>query len=220
MEVIAVIPARGGSKGVEEKNLQRIGDDTPIGRAVRTCTLAKDVQEVFVTTDSDSIAEEARASGAKVIERPQELSSDESTSEAALIHALGEIDGPPKVVVFAQCTSPFTRSSDIQRGVEVVAKNAGDVAFSVVANKHFVWQEGDYTLEPVGHPLHYRPRRQEMTSQYMETGNFYVFRSDKFLAARYRFHGVVRPVVIEDHLSHEIDSPRDLILARLLEGVR
>lgn len=222
MDSIAIIPARGGSKGIPDKNLQTVGGESLISRAVRTCLLVESISTAYVSTDSDSIAEEAMEAGATVIMRPAELSRDDSSSEEALIHALENMETSPKFVVFAQCTSPFTSSLDIQKAIEILEHKLGDVAFSVVANKHFVWEEGeeDGSLTPVGHPAHYRPRRQDLTSQFMETGNFYAFRSDRFLSARYRFHGVIKPVVIDDSLAIEIDDPHDLDLANALENLR
>lgn len=220
MDAIAIIPARGGSKGIPDKNLQIIGGERLISRAVRTCLLAESVSTVYVSTDSELIAEAAMEAGGTPLMRPDELSKDDSSSEEALFHALKEINISPKIVVFAQCTSPFTSHLDIQRAVEIVANNLGDVAFSAVANKHFVWEERGGTLVPVGHPAHYRPRRQELTTQFMEAGNFYVFRSDRFVSARYRFHGIVKPVVIEASTAFEIDDLHDLEIAQSLENLR
>lgn len=217
MSVFAIIPARGGSKGILRKNLQVVGGLTLISRAVKTCLAARSIDTVFVSTDSDEIAAEAVAAGAKVIERPAELSGDTNSSEEAILHALEVMENMPEIVVFAQCTSPFTRSSDLENAVRIVKNKDADVAFSVVPNKHFLWQQGSNSLEPVGHPSNHRPRRQDLAFQYMETGNFYCFRSSGVIAAKYRFHGRVAPVVISEAFALEIDEELDLAFSQKIE---
>ena len=86
--VIAIIPARGGSQGVPGKNLRRVGGRSLVKRAIDACRAARLVDEVYVSTDHAGIAESAEVAGATVIMRPAELSSDTSSSEAALLHAL------------------------------------------------------------------------------------------------------------------------------------
>src|SRR5687768_15820084 len=108
--VVAVVPARGGSKGVPGKNLRRVGGRSLVERAVDTCRTARLVDTVYVSTDDPDIARAARAAGALVINRPVELAGDTASSESALLNVLDQLDGggdQPDVLVFVQCTSPF-----------------------------------------------------------------------------------------------------------------
>jgi len=89
--VLAIIPARGGSKGVPGKNLRRVGGRSLIERAVDACRAARLVDGVYVSTDDAEIAAGAEAAGAKVIMRPAELCSDTASSESALLHALDQL---------------------------------------------------------------------------------------------------------------------------------
>ncbi|CAN5830296.1 hypothetical protein BH24ACT6_BH24ACT6_14640 [soil metagenome] len=86
--VIAVIPARGGSKGIPHKNLREVGGRPLLARAVDTCVARPAIDLVVVSTDDDAIAGTARAAGAEIVERPAELSGAAATSESALLHAL------------------------------------------------------------------------------------------------------------------------------------
>ena len=121
--VIAIIPARGGSKGVPGKNLRRVGGRSLVARAVDACLAARLVDAVYVSTDDADIAKSAEAAGAEVIMRPAQLSGDTASSEAALLHALDQlimVDDEPEVLVFVQCTSPFIASDDLDRGIELI----------------------------------------------------------------------------------------------------
>src|SRR5262245_33385601 len=112
MKVFALIPARGGSKGIPKKNLQTVGGVPLVERCARAALDARRVHGVFVSTDDREIADCVRAAGGGVVERPAEISGDVASSEAALLHALEQWQAEgqlPDVLVFLQATSPFTR---------------------------------------------------------------------------------------------------------------
>src|SRR3712207_4115311 len=122
--VVAVIPARGGSKGVPGKNLRRVAGRSLVQRAVDACVAAASIDATYVSTDNAGIAQAALQAGGKVIERPAELSGDTASSESAVLHALDQLaaDGAdPEIVVFVQCTSPFIAPTDLDRAVGMVA---------------------------------------------------------------------------------------------------
>src|SRR5918997_4971812 len=89
--VVAVIPARGGSKGVPGKNLRRVAGRSLVQRAVDACVAATSIDATYVSTDDAGIAEAARQAGGKVIERPADLSGDTASSESAVLHALDQL---------------------------------------------------------------------------------------------------------------------------------
>ena len=85
---LAVIPARGGSKGIPGKNLQKVGGLSLVARSVQAAFASRGVDRVVVSTDDDAIAEEARSHGAEVVRRPVAIAGDTASSESALLHAL------------------------------------------------------------------------------------------------------------------------------------
>ena len=91
MEAIAIIPARGGSKGIPGKNLKELGGLSLLARTILAATKSTKVSHVYVTSDDDLILEHATKYGALAIKRPDDLSSDMSTSESALLHALNTV---------------------------------------------------------------------------------------------------------------------------------
>jgi CMP-N-acetylneuraminic acid synthetase len=90
MRTIALIPARGGSKGIPAKNLQTVNGRTLVARSISSAIQSNCFAQVYVSTDDHSIAEEAEKSGATVFMRPAELARDESSSESVLVHHLSE----------------------------------------------------------------------------------------------------------------------------------
>ncbi len=217
--MVAVIPARGGSKGVPGKNLRRVGGVSLVARAVRTARAADSITQVCVSTDDAQIAAEARAAGAVVVERPAELAGDTATSESALLHALEvlSLDGPPvAVMVFLQCTSPFVAAPDLDTAVGLVLTDAADSVFSAVGNHAFLWRPDGDRVVGVNHDAARRQRRQDRAPEYRETGAFYAFRADRFAAAGHRFFDRTAVVEVPELTALEVDTEADLAVAAAL----
>ncbi len=224
VRVIAVIPARGGSKGVPGKNLRRVGGRSLVERAVDACRAAQLIDEVYVSTDDPEIARAAENAGAWVIDRPTRLAGDAASSESALVHALDQVSAlgdTPDVLVFVQCTSPFINPADLDRGVELVARDRADSAFSAVATYEFLWRSAGTPGLVLGqnHDPRRRPRRQDREPDYRETGAFYVMQVPGFLAAEHRFFGRTAVVEVPELTAVDVDHLHDLTLAGALATV-
>ncbi|MFJ5271551.1 cytidylyltransferase domain-containing protein [Streptomyces sp. NPDC088358] len=145
--VLAVIPARGGSKGVPAKNLLPVGGVPLVARAVRECRAARLVTDVVVSTDDQAIAAAARQAGAEVVLRPAAIAGDTATSEAAVLHAMDAHEAlhgsPVDVVLLVQCTSPFIVREDVDGVVNAIVANGADTALTVAPFHGFVWRDGD-----------------------------------------------------------------------------
>ena len=217
MNTVAIIPARGGSKGIKNKNLQKINGTSLIGRAVRVANQSREIDEVFVSTDSIEIAEEAKRFGASVIQRPAELSTDDASSESALSHALGFAE-LADIIVFIQCTSPFLVAEDLDLAIFLIKSKKYDSVFAAVEDHGFRWQSDPESLKPVGHEIGHRPRRQDLPTMYLETGAFYVFGRTTFIESGSRFHGRIGHVLQEKFFSLDIDSEEDLQAARSISS--
>ena len=215
MRCSVVIPARGGSKGIKRKNLQLVGGQSLVKRAVSHGLRV--TGNVFVSTEDPEIAAEALHSGGKVIERPVVLASDEASSESALLHAIEEGGLQDDCIAFLQATSPFRTIGMLERAIETVISMEAEVCFSARESHPFLWTESSNGyVEPINHPKDFRPRRQELTRTFVETGNFYVFRASDFLEAKYRFFGRVMPIETTFIDSIDIDEQEDLQLAQAL----
>ncbi|MEO3755033.1 acylneuraminate cytidylyltransferase [Streptomyces sp. B6B3] len=227
--VLAVIPARGGSKGVPGKNLAPVGDAPLVARAVRECRGARLLTGVVVSTDDPGIATAAHAAGAEVIERPSQISNDTATSESAVLHAMGVYEerhgSGIDVVLLVQCTSPFLTREEID-GVAAAILDGADSALTVAPFHGYVWREdGEHTGGyGVNHDKSFRPRRQDRPQDLLETGAVYGMRAEGFRTAQHRFFGRTELVRADAARVLEIDDPHDLARARalapLLDGGR
>lgn len=222
IDVVAVIPARGGSKGVPGKNLALVGGRSLVGRAIRSCHDAGTVDLVVVSTDDVSIATEAKRWGASVIDRPAELSGDEATSESAVLHVLDRLAAEgiePRVVAFLQCTSPFIAPSALAHAVQRVSSGDADCVFAACETYDFLWGVApDGAAVGRNHDPASRPRRQDRVADWNETGAFYVMSRAGFRGAGHRFFGRVEIEAVPFTESIEIDTPEDLEVARALVG--
>ncbi|PSJ27049.1 transferase [Streptosporangium nondiastaticum] len=221
--VLAVIPARGGSKGVPAKNLAPIGGVPLVARAVRECRAARLVTDVVVSTDDPGIAATARGAGAVVVQRPAAIAGDTATSEAAVLHAMDAYEAmhgtAVGTVLLVQCTSPFLTSGDVDGVAEAVVEGGADSALTVAPFHGFVWREGaaeDSAAHGVNHDKSRRPRRQDRPQDLLETGAAYAMRADGFRAARHRFFGRTELVRTDAARVLEVDDPHDLARARAL----
>lgn len=219
-EAVAIIPARGGSKGVPRKNLQRVGGVPLVARAVDAARRCPAIDRVVVTTDDADIAAVAAEWGAQVVERPAGLAGDEASSESALLHALDNLEARKVdvgVLAFLQATSPFVDVEALTAAVQLVRSRRRDSVFSAVETYGFLWEKSaGSAAEPVNHEIDVRPRRQDREPQYLETGAFYVMRAAGFRAAGHRFFGSVGIAEVAARTAVEIDTPDELELARAL----
>jgi N-acylneuraminate cytidylyltransferase len=221
-ETVAVIPARGGSKGVPRKNLRRVGGIPLIARAISTARAADRVDRVVVSTDDPQIAAVAREWGAEVVSRPAELSGDTASSESAVEHALDQLERvgiDVGVVILIQATSPFIDPADLDAAVERVRAGESDCVFSAVESWGFLWRtaSGDAGAVGINHDHRRRPRRQERQPEFLETGAFYVMDAAGFRAAKHRFFGRIGVALVPESHAIEIDTEEQLALASAIE---
>lgn len=220
---VAIIPARGDSKGIPGKNLATVGGATLVARAVLAARDAASVDLVVVSTDDPHIAEEAVRLGASVVRRPAELSGDRGRSEDAVLHAVDELaaDGVTvQVVAMMQCTTPFTTGAHVDAVLEPILYGVADSAFSAREFHGFVWRPRPGGVVGINHDASRpRHRRQDLPPQLLENGAVYAFTVDGLRSSRSRFHGRVDAVEVDLPPLPEIDSPADLALARAAAGV-
>ncbi len=220
MEIIAIIPARGGSKGIPRKNVRLLAGKPLIAHTIEQALRSQLVNRVIVSTEDAEIAAISASYGAEVVWRPQELSGDTASSESALLHVLEFLqyqeNYTPDIIVFLQCTSPLTLTEDIDGAIQTMLETESDSVLSVTPFHYFLWCE---TLagEAVGinHDKRVRPLRQQREPQYLETGAVYVMRTQGFLAAQHRFFGKISMYVMPPERCLEIDEPIDFEMAEV-----
>jgi len=221
MNILAVIPARGGSKGIPRKNIQLIAGKPLIAWNIEAALASHHIDRVIVSTDNFEIAAVAEKYNAEVVRRPSEISGDDASSELAILHVLDTLllsEGfEPDLVVFLQCTSPLTSSEDIDGTIEKLLSESADSAFSVTNFHYFLWkQEDNGNVTGVNHDKQTRPLRQDRKPEFIETGAVYVMKLRGFRVAKHRFFGNNIMYVMPKSRCWEIDEPVDLLVAEVL----
>ena len=222
MKIIAIIPARGGSKGISRKNVRLIGDKPMLAWNIEAARKSKYIDSVYISTDDTEIKEVASKYGANVIDRPKNIAGDTASSESSLCHSLKILSDQgikPDLLVFMQCTSPLTSSEDIDEAVRKLLDTNADSCLTVTDFHYFIWKE-DLKGEAKGinHDKSYRPRRQDRDSQYVENGAVYVMNVRGFLKEKHRFFGKTVISVMPRERSFEVDELIDLhIVEAMLE---
>lgn len=221
MQILAIIPARGGSKGIPRKNILPVAGKPLIAWCIETARATSSITRIVVSTDDPEISKVAMNFGAEVILRPVEISDDSSASELALLHVLEQLkekDGyEPELVVFLQCTSPLTAPEDINGTIERLLTENADSAFAAAPFHYFLWGQGpDGSAVEINHDKRIRLMRQQKQPEYIETGAVYVVKSAGFRKSRHRFFGKTSIYVMPESRRWEIDEPVDLLVAEVL----
>jgi len=221
MNIFCIIPARGGSKGVPRKNIHPFLGEPLITHSIKYGLNAKLVTDVFVSTDDAEIAEISSSAGAKIIQRPADLSGDNASTESAVSHALSwweQTDMLPDIVVLLQATSPLRPSGSLDKALSHFQEQGFDSLLSISPTHRFFWRI-DGKQAKAEYDFANRPRRQDMTEadiRYLENGSLYIFTRSHFMKQRNRLGGDIGYTVFSEEYSLEIDTELDF---RLLENM-
>ena len=222
MKIIVIIPARGGSKGIPNKNLRVLNDKPLIAHSIISASNSKLVNKIIVSTDSQRIAKQAKVYGAEPIIRPNKISKDTTQSEDALIHSLDYLkkndNYEPDLVVFLQPTSPLRTHKDIDEAIEKLIDTKADSLFSASV-EHFCgrWRMNkEKILKPQNYQINERPMRQAYPIEYIENGSIYIFRTKVIRKHNTRLGGKIEVFVMPVHRSIQIDSEEDMSLCEEL----
>ncbi len=189
MKVLALIPARGGSKGLPRKNVLDIGGHPLIAWTIAAAKQSKYITDVVVSTDDDEIARVSRRYGASApFLRPTDLSSDTASSIDVALHALQFFgDVHYDYIIFLQPTSPLRTAADIDEAVELMlAKQAAScVSICEVQQSPYIM----YTVRPDGSldsllPATKVTRRQDFPKVYALNGAIYVSSCQRLMTSR------------------------------------
>lgn len=195
--VLAVIPARGGSKGVPGKNIKTIAGKPLLAWTIRHALAAKTVDRVVVSTEDKKIAAVARKWGAEVLDRPKKLATDKSDTLPVLQHALRNC--PADILVVLQCTSPIRSHGLIDRCVAKFLRTKADSLGTVFPDRSY-----EFGVD--------MPRRQEIKPRLVDNGNVYVNRADLVLEKGDRYGKRIATLETSREESFEIDEPFDFWL--------
>lgn len=215
MNTVAIILARGGSKGIPKKNIIDFCGKPLMAWTIEHC-LNGGASSVWVSSDAEDILQVGREYGAEIIQRPADISDDFATSESGWLHAIDYVENKTgeKIdwVLAPQVTSPLREAADIARGIKKAEEGQYDSFFSCsIAEDLFFWErKEDGKLDSVNYDWRNRKRRQDIPQQFIENGSFYLFKPEVLKAHNNRFGQAIGYVEMEFWKMFEIDSKDDL----------
>ncbi|MDN3545724.1 MAG: cytidylyltransferase domain-containing protein [Roseateles asaccharophilus] len=221
LRVLAIIPARGGSKGIPDKNIAPLGGMPLIGWTVKAARASEHIDEVILSSDDDKIIDEARKLGCNApFKRSPMLATDTSASIDVVMDALDRTPGYD-IVVLLQPTSPLRTAADIDGCLRAMVNTAAPAAVTVrpaADHPYLVFSQDDqgrlshFTRPPEGASL----RRQDLPNAWCLNGAVYAARCDWLRASR----SFLSPQTVGFHMptdrSIDIDTPDDLARVRSL----
>lgn len=219
-EVLAVIPARGGSKGLPKKNIRILCGKPLIAWTIEAALGADFVSRTVVTTEDKKIAEIAEEYGAEVIKRPKELATNTTLIQPVLEHTLEFLeqkeDYRPEAIILLNPTSPLRNSQHIDQALHKFLHGVADTLLSVFPSVVCLWEKRAYGTYRANYDFKNKARRQDMTPQLQENGAIYIARR-KFLLENHRFIGgrLVFSQMTEE-CSVDIDTALDFVIAEAI----
>ncbi len=213
----AIILARGGSKGIPNKNLVKINNKPLLYWSILQSRLSKNINHTWVSSDDSKILKVARKFGSKTILRPKKYASDLASSESAWKHAIQYIESEKikiDIVVGIQPTSPLRDKDDFDKALKVFKLNKLHSLFSANrTNDTNIWTLKKGKLK-ANYNYEKRKMRQEIEEKYLENGSFYIFDKKKFLHYNCRLFGKIGFYLMKKNNSFQIDDFEDLKLIK------
>jgi CMP-N,N'-diacetyllegionaminic acid synthase len=223
-QIIAVIPARGGSKRVPRKNLLLLRGKPLLAYSIEHAKRSRLVDRIIVSTDDDEIADVAIQYDAEVIKRPPELSGDTASSETALLHVVDWLAEKekyePDILVFLQCTSPLRNENDIDNAIGVFLENNADSLFSACRFNKYIWRVCNGAASPINYDYRHRWREQDFPHQVLENGSIFVFKTSILKELGNRLGGKIVVYEMDELSSIQIDSNEDIMLCKCIMDMR
>ncbi|KAB2835513.1 MAG: acylneuraminate cytidylyltransferase, partial [Candidatus Brocadia sp.] len=218
--IVAIIPARGGSKSIPNKNITRLLGKPLVAYSIEQALTTPDISRVVVSTDSPLIATVAEQYGAEIVWRPTEISGDKASSELALLHTLEYLCDTqqcnPDLIVFLQPTSPMRQPYDIQRAIDMLRHENADSLFSVAPFHGFLWRKTSKGVQSFSYDYLNRQMRQDAPEDFVENGSIYIFKPEILRKYNNRLGGKIALYPMRSLDSFQIDEPEDLDLIETL----
>jgi pseudaminic acid cytidylyltransferase len=224
--IVAIIPARGGSKRIPSKNIKLFAGQPIIAYSIKAAQETNLFDRIIVSTDSEEIAEVAKCYGAEVpFIRPAELADDFAGTVPVLIHALKWLNENGSAADDFCCiyaTAPFVQPGFIRSGFDLLKKNNAGVAFSVTTFPYPILRAlkiGDTGRIEMFWPEHENSRSNDLPEAYHDAGQFYWGHTEKFMKGKTLFPPDAVPIIIPRYLVQDIDTPEDWETAEKMHSV-
>ena len=223
MNTVAIIPARGGSKGIPRKNIKELDRKPLIAHIIETALKVRGLDRVIVSTDDKKIAEIAKKYGAEVpFNRPKELARDETPTLPVLQHAVKYLEEEenykPGIVVLLYTTSPLISAERVSEAIELLKEGEFDSVLSVVEDRGHYWIEGNEGYKKL-YPKVLK-NRQFIKPLFKENGAIYICRRGLLMRKNEIVGGKIGFLVMKKDESIDIDELLDFEFAEFLMNRR
>ena len=221
MRVLAIIPARGGSKGVPGKNIKVLGNKPLILHAIDCAKKSRKITDIVVTTDSEEILSVVSDLDIKVVKRPESLAEDTSNVVTAVQHAYNELREDYDIIILLQPTAPLRTAKDLDAIVQIFEDNESVENVVSVVPMDDVHPARMYTMNFNKELTSFIPntetlRRQDLVPVYYRNGCFYAIRTSAFFREHSFMISNKRAYVMDPNWLVNIDTIRDFKLATVL----
>lgn len=220
-KILAIIPARGGSKGIPRKNILELGGLPLIAWTIRAAQNSRYIDKVILSSDDIEISHIARQFNCEVpFIRPAELSGDKATTALVVLHALAEVGDSFDIIILLQPTSPFRTAQHIDEAIEQYVNGDLSSLVSVSAlNKSPEWLfslKSTNKLAPLFRDFQAVTRRQDSSKAYYLNGAIYIFNKTKFTANPCFIDDKTQAYIMDDFSSIDIDTVKDFNYAQYI----
>ena len=211
MKFFCIIPARGGSKGIKNKNIIKINNHPLIAYSICRSIETPEISKTIVSTDSNLIKTISRNYGAEVILRPENISQDYSKTEEAVKHAYEKVIEKPDFFVLLQPTSPLRKKGVLSDAINFLLNNNSDSLLSSRKVEGFLWRRNKSSFLPINYDYNNRPMRQEIKEEYFEeNGSIYIFKPSLLNNMNSRIGGKIINFLMSEESSLQIDYKKDI----------
>ena len=211
-KITVLIPARGGSKGIPQKNIKEFAGKPLIVHSIEYALASKLVDEIVVSTDDSKISKISKDTGASIMKRPPELSTDTATTESTIKHYITSTKEKPSILVLLQATSPLRPKDSLDKALKHFQQGGFDSLLSICPTYRFFWRVKDDDTAYAEYDYLKRPRRQDLIREnmrFMENGSLYIFSRKHFEKTGNRLGGKIGYIEWPENCSIEIDTNTD-----------
>jgi N-acylneuraminate cytidylyltransferase len=208
---IAIILARGGSKGIKNKNIKLFLGKPLVEWSIIQAKKSKQVSKIYLSSDSQKILNIGTKHKINIVKRPKNISGDKAKSEEAVLHVLNNIDYEPDSIVMLEPTAPLRSPNDIDSCIDVFFKDNLDSGFTgAVLEDFLIWKiKKNKKLLPINYNFRKKVPRQQRQPEIVENGAVYIFKPKIIKKYNNRFGGKIGYSLMKIWQSFEIDNLDD-----------
>ena len=219
-EILCIIPARGGSKGIPMKNIIKLNNKPMLYYSIKAAINSKYICRTIISTDNIEIAKIAKKFFAEVIKRPKSLSNGKLPMEPIIEHVLQVLEKKekyyPDIIIILSNTSPLRTSKHVDEALKKFQNKNFDSLTSGFKGIRFMWKKNGKYIYPENNNPKKRPNRQEIKDQYIENGAIHITKYKSFMKSKCKLSGNIGIYEMPEEISFEIDTIYDLKIAEFL----